>query len=313
MADNASEGQPWPRISVITPSFNQGEFIEETIRSILLQGYPDLEYLVLDGASTDGSGDIIKKYSPWISYWVSEPDSGQSDAINRGLKQASGEFATWINSDDLLCKNALVEHVSRYGCSANTVYVGICAYIDASGNFLSEHQGRVHSLEDLVRVRTVWRCDPQRGHIVQPEVLFPRELALSVGGLNPDNHRTMDYELWGRLLLAGAKFRYTDVHFGMFREHPHQKTQNVLQQNRSLLETAAKLVAQADSFSEATKGAILADLRAYAEECDVQCWAGTGRLARLPLPRELVRWARNARTALETKAKTLFRTISQEP
>ena len=100
------EGHPWPRISVITPSFNQGEFIEETIRSVLLQGYPDLEYLILDGGSTDNSIEIIKKYSTWLTYWVSEPDSGQSDAINRGLKRASGDFSTWINSDDMLCKNA---------------------------------------------------------------------------------------------------------------------------------------------------------------------------------------------------------------
>ena len=111
-------GCPWPRISVVTPSFNQGKFIEETIRSVLLQGYPNLEYLMIDGGSTDNSVEIIKKYSPWLTYWVSEPDDGQSDAINRGLKMSSGDFATWINSDDLLCKNALVEHASRIGFDA---------------------------------------------------------------------------------------------------------------------------------------------------------------------------------------------------
>lgn len=88
-----------PRITIVTPSFNQAEFIEETIRSILLQGYPDLEYFVLDGGSTDDSIDIIKKYSPWITYSVSEPDRGQSAAINRGLRMGSGSYATWINSD----------------------------------------------------------------------------------------------------------------------------------------------------------------------------------------------------------------------
>ena len=151
-----SEGGSWPRISVVTPSFNQGQFIEETIRSILLQGYPNLEYFIMDGGSTDGSVEIIKKYSPWLSYWVSEPDSGQSDAINRGLKRASGEFATWINSDDLLSKNALVEHASRIGFAPDTVYVGDCIYIDQTGKVLSLHRGRVQSLEDLVRIKTVW-------------------------------------------------------------------------------------------------------------------------------------------------------------
>ena len=92
----------WPRISIVTPSFNQGRFIEETIRSVLLQGYPNLEYFVIDGGSTDNSVEVIKKYSPWLTYWVSEPDRGQSDAINRGLKMASGDFATWINSDESL-------------------------------------------------------------------------------------------------------------------------------------------------------------------------------------------------------------------
>src|SRR5262249_23738581 len=159
-------------------------------------------------------------------------------------------FATWINSDDLLCKNAIVKHASRAGFEARTVYIGVCHYIDLNGNVLSSHRGRVLSLEDLVRVKTVWRAG---GHIVQPEVLFPRELALSTGGLNPDNHSTMDYELWGKFFLAGAKFHYTDIDFGMFRQHPNQKTRDGLRQTHSLLDTAAKLVAQATSFSEETK------------------------------------------------------------
>src|SRR5262245_47037233 len=110
LPDQMPDGCPWPLISVVTPSLNQGKFIEETIRSVLLQGYPELEYIIIDGGSNDGSVEIIKKYSPWITYWVSEPDGGQSEAINRGLKRASGEFASWINSDDLLCKNALRSH-----------------------------------------------------------------------------------------------------------------------------------------------------------------------------------------------------------
>ena len=88
LSSQTPDGRPWPRISVVTPSFNQGKFIEETIRSVLLQGYPNLEYFVFDGGSTDNSVEIIKKYSPWLTYWVSERDNGQSDAINRGLKMS---------------------------------------------------------------------------------------------------------------------------------------------------------------------------------------------------------------------------------
>ena len=289
-------GHPWPRISVITPSFNQGEFIEETIRSVLLQGYPDLEYLILDGGSTDNSVAIIKKYSTWLTYWVSEPDSGQSDAINRGLKRASGDFCTWINSDDMLCKNALIDHASQVGFDTDTVYVGICLYINHAGKILSSHRGRVHSLEDLVRIGRVWRSG---GQIVQPEVLFPRQLALAVGGVNPNNHRTMDYELWGNFFLAGARFCYTDIPFGMFREQPNQKTQDMQRQTRSLVDTATKLVLQADCISEAAKKEILADLRDYRVVSEKNHWKGTGRLAKLGLPRPLVRQLRRLRTWIE--------------
>lgn len=96
-----------PKVSIVTPSFNQGEYIEETIRSILLQNYPNLEYIVIDGGSTDGTVDVIKKYSPWLTFWQSEKDRGQSHAINKGLERLTGEIGNWINSDDCLTQNAL--------------------------------------------------------------------------------------------------------------------------------------------------------------------------------------------------------------
>jgi glycosyltransferase involved in cell wall biosynthesis len=300
ISGQTQDGSQWPRISVVTPSFNHAKFIEETIRSILLQGYPNLEYFVLDGGSTDDSVEIIRKYSPWLTYWVSEPDAGQSDAINRGLKMASGDFATWINSDDLLCKNALVEQVTRNGCVANTVYVGNCIRMDVTGKILSSHRGRVHSLEDLLRIKTVWRG---RGHIIQPEVLFPRELALAVGGLDRDNYFTMDYELWGKFFLAGASFQYTDIPFGMFRKHPNQKSQNGLKLTESLMNAAAKLARRADSFPEAKKRAILADLQAYKEWYQKNYWKRRGRLARLGLPPSIVNPIRAVRSKLLKNAR----------
>ena len=151
------DGGAWPRISVVTPSFNQAQFLEATLRSVLLQGYPDLEYFVMDGGSTDGSVEIIRKYSPWLTQWVSERDGGQSAAINRGLQLGSGLFTTWINSDDMLCQGALVTHASRIGFDTGVVYVGDCLYVDEEARTLNVHRGRVHSLEDLVRIRTVWR------------------------------------------------------------------------------------------------------------------------------------------------------------
>src|SRR5215813_3379402 len=147
----------WPRITIVTPSYNQGRFIEETIRSILLQGYSELEYFVLDGGSTDDSVEIIKKYSQWIDFWMSERDGGQSAAINHGLRMGSGSHATWINSDDMLCKNALHNQLVKGPLEDDVVYIGDCTHIDEDGNRLFTHRGRVETFEDIVRIRSVWR------------------------------------------------------------------------------------------------------------------------------------------------------------
>jgi glycosyltransferase involved in cell wall biosynthesis len=298
LADAWPKGREWPRITIVTPSFNQARFIEETVRSVLLQGYPDLEYFVLDGGSTDGSAEIIKKYSPWIDYWTSKPDGGQSAAINQGLRIGSGQFAGWLNSDDLLCRNAIVKQATviqesgRVIPDSHTVYLGICLYINAEGSIISSHQGRIRSLEDLVRIGRVWRSG---GHIVQPEVLFPRDLALEVGGLDPGNHCTMDYELWGKFFLAGAEFRYTDIEFAMFRTHPEQKTQDGLRQTRSLIGSAAKLVMQSTSLPDSAKDEILKDLHTYLIQYEEDHWRNSGRLARLRLPRAMVIWLREVK------------------
>lgn len=101
-------GEPWPTISIVTPSYNQAAFIEETIRSVLLQGYPNLQYVVIDGGSTDGTVDVLTRYDHWIDYWVSEPDGGQADAINKGLAYVTGGWFNWLNSDDILLPGALM-------------------------------------------------------------------------------------------------------------------------------------------------------------------------------------------------------------
>src|SRR5215203_5523737 len=103
----AVDGQTWPRISIVTPSFNQAPYLEETIRSVLLQGYPNLEYFVFDGGSTDGSVEILRRYAAFLDGWVSERDKGQSDAINKGLARCTGTIVNWLCSDDLLLPGAL--------------------------------------------------------------------------------------------------------------------------------------------------------------------------------------------------------------
>jgi glycosyltransferase involved in cell wall biosynthesis len=288
---------------MVTPSFNQARFLESTVRSILLQGYPNLEYFVLDGGSTDGSLDIIRKYEPWITHWVSEPDGGQSAAINRGLRVSSGTFFTWINSDDMLYKDALANHAKTVGFDPGVVYIGDCLYMDQSSRPLNLHRGRVHNFEDLVRVKTVWRAPGDRGHVVQPEVIFPRALAMAVGGLNEANHRTMDYELWGRFLLAGAKFHYTGIPFAMFRLHDDQKTGQAWITTKSLIETAIELVNQAHDLRPEDRSEILAELHEYQRDY----WRATGPLARLGLPPDLVLRMRSDRAALRRRTATLAR------
>ena len=131
------DGRPWPRISIVTPSYNQGHFIEETIRSILLQGYPDLEYIIIDGGSTDESVEIIEKYELWLTYWVSEKDRGQAHAINKGFAFASGSIFGWLNSDDQLLPSAVLAVSSTFDRDQAWL-VGRSIDIDADGDRVRE-------------------------------------------------------------------------------------------------------------------------------------------------------------------------------
>jgi glycosyltransferase involved in cell wall biosynthesis len=296
---NAGDGS-WPRVTIVTPSFNQGQFLEETLRSVLLQGYQNLEYFVIDGGSTDRSVGIIEKYSSWIDFWVSELDRGQSAAINRGLRMGTGSHATWINSDDMLCKDALFQHFSTHAIAEDVVYVGDCIIIDGGGQALFTHRSRVQSLEDLLRVRSVWQSG---GYICQQEVLFPLQLALRVGGLNEDNHYSMDYELWGQFFLAGARVRYTGIPFGFFRWHEAQKTKAIRTQTESTLDVAEALLELAGHVSAESREDILAELRAYRRAYPEIAWRHTGRLARLGLPPSIV-------TPIRTLKKTVEKSVS---
>ena len=124
LPDTMPDGSHWPSFSIVTPSYNQGQFIEETIRSVLLQGYPNVDYTIIDGTSADQSVEIIKKYEPWLTYWVSEPDRGQAHAINKGLRHCSGAIRAYLNSDDIYLPNAL-EHVALvYRAKKFDVFIG---------------------------------------------------------------------------------------------------------------------------------------------------------------------------------------------
>ncbi len=293
-------GLLWPKITIVTPSFNQGKFIEETIRSVLLQNYPNFEYILIDGGSTDESIDIIKTYSPWIKYWVSEPDKGQSDAINKGIRKGSGTFCTWINSDDMFCKNALYSLLSQFTLRENNVYLGDCQFIKDDGTIKRQHRSKIKTFDDLVNIRNVWR---NSGQIVQPEVIFPRQLFLSVNGLNIHNNFSMDYELWGNFFFAGAKYIYTQIPMAMFRKHKDQKTKDHYRATESLINTASKLVSICDDFNEIEKKRIIYELNSYRRDN----WNRSGMLARLGLPPSIVLPLRKFKSKIISHTIRVFR------
>jgi glycosyltransferase involved in cell wall biosynthesis len=214
-----TNGTPWPRISIVTPSLNQGQYIEETIRSVLLQGYPDLEYIVIDGGSTDGSLDIIRKYDSWLSQWESKPDRGQSHAINRGLEIATGSLANWINSDDILLEGSLGELAVAYHCSPGSMIVGAgLDHEEASGKeiLLSPRQITVQS---IIRFWEGWF------DWLQPSIFFPRSKFLQIGKLDESLHFSMDIDLYCRLMTT-VSITHISKAISRFRRHGKAKTRS---------------------------------------------------------------------------------------
>jgi glycosyltransferase involved in cell wall biosynthesis len=156
LSDTMPDGRPWPQVSVVTPSYNQEQFIEETIRSVLLQGYPNLEYIIIDGGSIDESVEIIRKYADWLAYWVSEPDRGQTDALNKGFARAHGEIVAWLNSDDTYEPGTLRRVAQEFGeDQARVVIYGNCNFVDENGSFLDDAASRVFPPQGTGKSRPV--------------------------------------------------------------------------------------------------------------------------------------------------------------
>jgi glycosyltransferase involved in cell wall biosynthesis len=182
-------GDPWPKISIVTPSYNQGRFIEETIRSVLLQGYPNLEYIVIDGGSTDDALEIIKKYEKRFSYWVSEPDRGQSHAINKGFEKANGEIYGWLNSDDFLLNNALRNVANAHYVSPKAgSWVGGCLKVNTNGKTLWVSWPNRLERDALVK----WL----ENNFAQSACFFSKEAWQKCGPLDENLCYAMDLNLW---------------------------------------------------------------------------------------------------------------------
>jgi glycosyltransferase involved in cell wall biosynthesis len=202
-------------ISIVTPSYNQARYIEQTIKSVLSQDYPRIEYLIVDGGSTDGSQNIIKKYEDKLGWWVSEKDRGQTDAINKGFARARGDVLAWINSDDTYEPGAVTAAVSylRDHPEVGMVY-GDCNFINESGKVI----GRFNSAQTNYRLL-------RRGyaHIPQQTMFFRADLWKQVGPLDPSFYFAMDYDLWTRI-AARTEIKYVPQTWANFRLHSSGKT-----------------------------------------------------------------------------------------
>lgn len=206
---------PCPRITLVTPSYNQGPYIEETIRSVLLQGYPNLEYIVIDGGSTDDTVAIIKKYAPWITYWVSERDRGQSDAINKGLARATGDWFNWINSDDYLLPGALGALMEAARTGTATIVAGTTVNV-RDGAVFGSYGVRLEPLP-----RTLFFLG-----VNQPGSLLRLTAVRAAGGVREDLGLCMDLDLWQRILAGQGPggFRAIADEVAAYRYHDDSKT-----------------------------------------------------------------------------------------
>ena len=204
-----------PLISIVTPSFNQARYLEATIQSVLSQNYPRMEYIIVDGGSTDGSVEIIKKYESKLAWWISEKDQGQTDAINKGFAHAKGDFFAWLNSDDTYEPNAISSAVNFLQAHPEVgLAYGDANYINEDGHVI----GRFPAAQtDLIRLR--------RGyvHIPQQAAFFRADLWRMVGPLDPSFYFAMDYDLWVRLAMR-SQVKYVPQTWANFRLHTSGKT-----------------------------------------------------------------------------------------
>ncbi len=220
----------WPRVTVVTPSYNQATYLERTIRSVLDQDYPNLEYFVVDGGSTDGSVDIIRRYADRLAWWVSEPDGGQTEAINKGLRRATGEWVAWQNSDDTYYSGVFRElaETAEKNPQAGLI-IGNMMLVD-------EHD---QPLRDIRYVRPSYKSLLAEGMVLTNQSAFwRRSVHEKIGFLDERYHCAFDYE-WFLRLTAYVEGAHADSLWGALRLHGDTKTSQLgprfMEENRQIL------------------------------------------------------------------------------
>jgi glycosyltransferase involved in cell wall biosynthesis len=218
-------GRGWPKISVVTPSFNQGRYIGDTINSVIEQSYPYLEHIVVDGGSTDETLEVLQRYRAHLTHVISEPDRGQSDALNKGFRLATGDIFCWLNSDDCFAPGALFAVAMAFSTHNADIVSGICEVYE-DGQLLHRHMSACGDgplpLNDLLDLDRGWNAGQ---FFYQPEVFFSRALWEKAGAhVREDCFYSMDYELWCRFAVEGANLHVIGKPLARFRQHPEQKT-----------------------------------------------------------------------------------------
>ena len=220
-----------PTISVVIPSYNQVQYLEASIRSVLDQDYPNCEVILMDGGSNDGSKQIIERYADKFTYWQSQPDGGQTAAIIDGFTHGRGELLTWLNSDDILLAGALRRHAEAFQRHLTAdVFYGDHTDIDVTGQTVEQYKPPPYFNW------LAWLTGP---YIAQPGTLFTRRIWDKVGGADASMQCAFDYDLWYRFMAADAKFIHVGGYMSGFRRHSESKGYTWLQQferERKLLE-----------------------------------------------------------------------------
>ena len=205
--------QPWPRITVVTPAYNQAQFLEETMRSVLMQGYPNLEYIVINDGATDNTEEVIRRYESYLDFWTTQKNSGQPTAVNNGMARATGEILGWINSDDLLLPRALERTALARMNPEVKITCGFREVIDSDSRITWHWVHPRPNNEDLKRI-----C-----YVGQETVFWNREVWEKAGPLGAEWRFALDFDLWNKFMTAGYTFHLLPYFLGAFRLHPASK------------------------------------------------------------------------------------------
>jgi glycosyltransferase involved in cell wall biosynthesis len=238
-------GKSYPKISVITPSYNQGQYIEETILSIINQNYPNIEFILIDGGSTDKTMDIVNKYSSKINYFVSEKDKGQSDALNKGFNLATGEILCWLNSDDQFAPGALEAVAMAFATHNVDLVIGVLE-VYKNGIMTERHMTAcsdgILPLSNLLDLDNGWNVGQ---FFYQPEVFFTKRIWNKAGGyIRTDCYYSMDYELWLRFAFNNAMLHVIGYPLAKFRIHDEQKTHEKSKFKAELVEVRNRFIVE---------------------------------------------------------------------